>query len=82
MSRSRPEHEWRGRNVHVDDSARVARSILWDDVEIGAGAVLDECIVTDGVQVPAGAVYRRAILVARRRGHIADPVRRHLSGEQ
>ena len=33
-------------------SARVTRSILWDDVEVGAGAQLDECIVTDGVRVP------------------------------
>ena len=52
----------RGRRVRVDPSARVARSILWDDVEIGAGAVLEDCIVTDGVRVPAAAVYRRSIL--------------------
>lgn len=38
------------------------QSIVWDDVEIGRGAVLDECIVTDGVRVPAGAVYRRVVL--------------------
>ncbi len=38
-------------------------SILWDDVEVGAGAQLDECIVTDGVIVPAGAHHRREILV-------------------
>lgn len=63
MSRSQPEHEWRGRNVHVHASASIARSILWNDVEIGAGSVLDECIVTDGVNVPAGAVHRRSILV-------------------
>ena len=44
-----------GRRARIDPSARVTRSILWDDVEVGAGAVLDECIVTDGVRVPAGA---------------------------
>jgi NDP-sugar pyrophosphorylase family protein len=38
-------------------------SILWDDVHVGAGAQLDECIVTDGVTVPAGAHHRRQILV-------------------
>jgi NDP-sugar pyrophosphorylase family protein len=38
-------------------------SILWDDVEVGAGAQLDECIVTDRVSVPAGAHHRREILV-------------------
>ncbi len=52
-----------GRNARVARSARLARSILWDDVEVGAGAVLDECIVTDGVRVPAGASHRRAMLV-------------------
>src|SRR6185295_1302315 len=52
-----------GRNARIDPSARVTRSILWDDVEVGAGVELDECIVTDGVQVPAGASHRRAILI-------------------
>ncbi len=52
-----------GRGVRIDPSARVTHSILWDDVAVGAGAVLDECIVADRVQVPAGASHRRAILV-------------------
>ena len=37
----------------VDASARIERSILWDDVVVEAGAMLRECIVTDGVRVPA-----------------------------
>jgi NDP-sugar pyrophosphorylase family protein len=52
----------RGRRVRIDATARVARTILWDDVEVGPRAVVEECIVTDGVHVPADAVYRRAIL--------------------
>jgi len=36
---------------------------LWNDVQVGAGAVLDECIVTDHVRVPSGARYRRVVLV-------------------
>jgi len=52
-----------GRHVRVDPTARVSRSILWDDVEVGAGALIDECIVTDGVVVPGGREYRRQILV-------------------
>ena len=52
----------RGRGGRVDPSARVDTSILWDDVEIGAEAVLEECIVTDGAVVPARARYRRAVL--------------------
>ena len=52
-----------GPGGRIDASARVTQSILWDDVEVGAGVLLDECIVTDGVRVPAGASHRRAILV-------------------
>jgi mannose-1-phosphate guanylyltransferase len=51
-----------GKNVRVDPTARVETSILWDDVEIGARASLEECIVTDGAVVPEGAHYRRAVL--------------------
>jgi len=51
-----------GKNVRVDPTARVETSILWDDVEIGARASLDACIVTDGAVVPEGAYYRRAVL--------------------
>jgi len=51
-----------GRNTRIDPTARVETSILWDDVEIGGHAVLEECIVTDGTVVPDGARYRRAVL--------------------
>lgn len=54
-----------GRRVRIDPSARVTGSILWDDVQIGADAVIDECIVTDRVHVPADAVHRRSILLER-----------------
>jgi len=52
-----------GRHTRIDPTARITQSILWDDVEVGRDAVLDECIVTDRVVVPAGAVHRRAILI-------------------
>ena len=51
-------------------SGVVSRSILWDHVEIGDGAEVEECIVTDGVRVPPGATYRRAILLRDARGGI------------
>ncbi|MBI3401792.1 MAG: NTP transferase domain-containing protein [Acidobacteria bacterium] len=63
-----------GRNARIDPSARVTQSILWDDVEVGAGATLDECIVTDGVRVPAGAAHRRSILIARDDNIAATPL--------
>jgi ADP-glucose pyrophosphorylase len=35
---------------------------VWDDVTIGAGAELTECIVCDRVTVPADAVFRRVAI--------------------
>jgi NDP-sugar pyrophosphorylase family protein len=52
-----------GRGVRVADSAAVTRSALWDNVTVGSGAVLDECIVADGVTIPDGAEYRRCAIV-------------------
>lgn len=49
--------------AQIHRSALIDRSIVWDDVEVGADAVLEECIVTDAVHVPAGAVHRRKILM-------------------
>ena len=51
------------RGIWIDPGARVTHSILWDDVEIDAHAVISECIVTDKVRVPNGATHHRAILV-------------------
>jgi mannose-1-phosphate guanylyltransferase len=52
-----------GRGGRIDASARVTRSILWDDVVVEGDAVVDECIITDGVRVAAGSSYRRAVLI-------------------
>jgi NDP-sugar pyrophosphorylase family protein len=37
----------------IDRTARVERSVLWDDVVVEDGAMLLECIVMDGVTIPA-----------------------------
>jgi mannose-1-phosphate guanylyltransferase len=60
-----------GRGTTIDPSARVTQSILWDDVQVAGGAILDTCIVTDRVVVPAGAAYSRAVLV---RGEDERPI--------
>ena len=52
-----------GCRTRVDASARVTRSILWDDVDVDAGCVLDECIVTDSVHVTRGSQYVRQTLL-------------------
>ena len=53
-----------GRRVHVDPSARLRRSIVWDDVKVGAAAVIEDCILTDGVLIAAGETRRGEIVIA------------------
>ena len=43
-------------NVHVGDEAMVHDSLLFDDVKVGAGAELKNCIVDKGVVVPSGEI--------------------------
>jgi hypothetical protein len=38
------------------------RSILWDGVEIGDGALVERCIVTDGARIPAGSTWTDQII--------------------
>lgn len=54
-----------GARSTIAESARIENSILWDDVEVGEGAMLRECVVTDGAHVPGdtswiGVSMRRA----------------------
>ncbi len=52
-----------GHGSRIDDSARLTQTAVWDDVTIGPGAVLIDCIVGDGASVPAGARYQRCAIV-------------------
>jgi NDP-sugar pyrophosphorylase family protein len=61
----RPRTYEAGARSTVPESARVEGSILWDDVVVGEGTMLRECVVTDRVHVPAdtswiGVTLRRA----------------------
>ena len=63
------------RSLRVDPTARITRSILWDDIDVGAAATLDACIVTDGVRVPAGSAHAHAILRTDAAGQLTiDPI--------
>jgi len=42
-----------GAHAQVHPSARIERSVLWDDVVVEAGALLKECVVTDGARIPS-----------------------------
>ncbi len=52
-----------GTQTVVHPTARVTGSVLWDRVIVGAGAVLDGCIVADDVTVPAGVSYAASTIV-------------------
>ena len=55
----------RGRGGSIDPTARIRRSILWDDVDVGAGASVERCILTDGARVAPGAVHRDEVIIGR-----------------
>lgn len=63
----------RGEGCVVADDARVAETILWDRVSVGARAELTECVVADDVVVPPDAKYSRRSLVMRDNALIAVP---------
>jgi NDP-sugar pyrophosphorylase family protein len=52
-----------GARVRIAKSAHLSRTAVWDDVVIGEGASLVECVVADGARVPGGARYERCALV-------------------
>ncbi len=52
-----------GARTVIAPSARVVRTILWDDVEVGENASLTECVIADGVRVPPGVRWARLAVV-------------------
>jgi NDP-sugar pyrophosphorylase family protein len=73
---SRREHgPLLGTGTRVDPSARIEESVLWDDVEVGSGSMLKQCIVTDGAQVPADTSWV-GVSVRRAGGELAPGERR------
>jgi NDP-sugar pyrophosphorylase family protein len=62
------------RTVRIDPTAHVTDAILWDDVEVGARATVDRCILTDGVRIPEDAIYRETILLQRDGALVAVPL--------
>ena len=67
-ARERAGDVLRGRGGSIHPTARVRHAILWDDVEIGAGAVVERCVVADGAHVAAGAVHRDEVILGRAPG--------------
>jgi mannose-1-phosphate guanylyltransferase len=69
-----PTEKTYGRRTRVDPASRVTRSILWDDVDVQAGSVVEDCIVTDGVIISMGSIYRRSVLVRAGDNIVATPL--------
>jgi NDP-sugar pyrophosphorylase family protein len=59
----------------IAQSARIEDSILWDDVEVGDGAMLRECVVTDGVHIPGDTSWI-GVTIRRAEGDLAPHERR------
>jgi len=48
--------------ARIAGNARIERSVLWDDVVVEDGAMLNECVVADGVVVPADTSWHGVTL--------------------
>lgn len=53
----------------IHPTARVERSILWDDVAVAADCVVTGCVLADGVRVPAGTVLDGQAVAPAGAGH-------------
>lgn len=52
-----------GAENEIAASARVTRSILWNRVRVGPGAVVDGCVLLDDVSIPAGMELSRCVVL-------------------
>jgi NDP-sugar pyrophosphorylase family protein len=72
----RDQESTRGAHVDIHPSARVERTILWDDVTVEEGAMLKECVVADGVRVPGDTSWHGVSLRVAS-GELAEGERRY-----
>jgi NDP-sugar pyrophosphorylase family protein len=54
-----------GLQTVISPSATITDSILWDDVEVAAGASVNRAILADNVKIKAGEIIENAIVVPR-----------------
>src|SRR5262249_44400612 len=54
-----------GTNTGIDDSATVADSVLWDNVEVGACARVSRPALADNVKIGAQQTIENAVVVPR-----------------
>jgi mannose-1-phosphate guanylyltransferase len=63
LARAEGDRMRAGARCHMDASARLDRTAVWDDVAIADRARLTRCIVADRVIIPAGASYADCAIV-------------------
>lgn len=51
-----------GRGCTIAAQAEVARSLLWDDVRVGRGAVVRDSVLATGVVIEPGAIVEHAVI--------------------
>jgi NDP-sugar pyrophosphorylase family protein len=54
----------RAPDARVAPDATVEQSVLWEDVQVGSGARLSECVVMNGTRIPEGFQAHRAVIGA------------------
>lgn len=64
-----------GARTSIHPRANIKRSVLWDDVAIGADCVVTDCVICDGVHLPRGSVLNGQAVVR------VPPIREYLSLE-
>ncbi len=69
-----------GANTLVSESATVTDAVLWDDVEVGAGARVNRAILADDVKINAGEIIEDAVVVPRRLVEGKTPPAKSLPG--
>ena len=55
-----------GTDSSISETATVIDSVLWDNVEIGAGAIVNRAVLADKVMIEANEVIENAVVVPRR----------------
>ena len=54
-----------GANTFISASANVTEAILWDGVEVAAGASVKRCVLADKVSIPENEIVENSIVVPR-----------------
>jgi len=69
-----------GANAIISGTAAVTDSVLWDDVEIAAGARINRAVLADKVKIAANEVIEKAVVVPRRLVEGKKPPEKSLPG--